>query len=105
MVGIEDVSIERAYQQVLDDVVLERQIAILDGLLSIARNKKDRVYRADYSRCRYKNDTDYRQSHNNSANRHHVQRYATDPVWRAKIREQQREYYQRRKQAVASGKD
>lgn len=98
MTEAKEVKIQQGCQQLLDDMVLERQIAILDGLLSIARKKKNAIYRANYSRHRYQSDMDYRQNHNDYTNRHHVQRYATDPGWRAKIREQQREYYRRRKQ-------
>ena len=98
-----ELTVQRQCQELLNDIMLERQINILDSLLSMARTKRNTIYRADYSRCRYQNDVEYRQHHNDLTNRHHVKKYATDPGWRAKVREQQRVYYRRRRQEKGVG--
>ena len=83
----------------LEGMDTDGQLRMLKSIIQMVRNKKNSKYQTSYSRERYAHDDEFRQKHLVMTSNYITNRYAKDPAWRAKVREQQREYYQRRNQA------
>lgn len=86
-------------QQQLDTFGIHQRLQALAALTNRARKTKNAKQHAAYERARYHNNPEYKQKHNQKTTAHIIHKYATDPEWRAKVREQQKEYYYRRKAA------
>ena len=68
-------NIQPECQELLNDVILERQIAIHSGMFSTARTKSNITYHADYSQHKYPNDVEYRQHRDDMIHRHTVHKF------------------------------
>lgn len=74
---------------------IDDQMQMLQMLVQQIQKKKRTQKRAVYARTRYHGDPDYRKRHNEKKTKRTVHKYGTDAEWRARIREQQGEYYHR----------
>ena len=88
-------------QEVLNKVMIDEQIEVLNIMMAALRKQKNASRRAEYMRSRYRTDAEFRKKHNDNTNKVNMEKYSTDSEWRAKVRNQQREYYHRCKQEKA----
>ena len=84
-------------QQELDTLGIDEQLQALAALTKKVRKVKKARQHAAYERARYHSNLEYKKRHNQRTTEHIIHKYATDLHWRAKVREQQKEYYYRRK--------
>lgn len=94
------VELQQQVQHILDPLGIELQLQALDAIIRQVRQKRKSQAKALYARTRYQADPDYKQKVNERTSRRITSKYATDAEWRAKVREQQRQYYHSKKQVA-----
>lgn len=91
--------IEHQCNDLLKALSVDQQMEALENLISHIRKLKKARYQSVYSQIRYQNDDELRKQHSEYSSKSMKLKYAMQPQWRDKVRQQQKEYYYRRKAA------
>ena len=85
-------------RNILISLPLDAQMEIINALKHEVQRKKRNITKASYTRERYHNDDNFKMKTTERTNQYIANKYATDPEWREHVRNQQRQYYHRKKQ-------